>query len=121
VIATVRGLRADHSQQGLGSARCRMGDAAWIEVEGIDVVLISLRTQVFAPDAFTGLGMDLTHKRVIVVKSSWHFQAHFAPLADRLVAVSTPGALQMDFAAIDYKRKRDLDYFPRVDDPLRLG
>jgi microcystin degradation protein MlrC len=121
VIATVRGLRADHHQQGLGPARVRLADAAWIEVEGIDVVLVSLRTQVFAPDAFTGLGIDLTHKRVIVVKSSWHFQAHFGPLADRLLAVATPGALQMDFAAIDYKKKRDLDYFPRVDDPLRLG
>jgi microcystin degradation protein MlrC len=120
IIATVRGLRADHHQQGLGPVRCRMGDAAWVEIAGIDVVLISVRTQVFAPDAFTGLGIDIAKKRIIVVKSSWHFQAHFASLADRLVAVSTPGALQMDFASINYRRKRDMDYFPRVPDPLGL-
>jgi microcystin degradation protein MlrC len=120
VLATVKGIRRNHDQQGLGPARCPMGDAAWIEIPGIDVVLISTRTQVFSPDAFTGLGIDLTNKRTIVVKSSWHFQAHFAPLADRLLAVSTPGALQMDFAALDYRKKRDLDFFPRVADPLGL-
>jgi microcystin degradation protein MlrC len=98
-----------------------MGDSVWIETSGIDVVLISTRTQVFAPDAFTGLGIDLSSKRLIALKSSWHFQAHFAGLADRIVAVSTPGALQMDFAGIDYRRKRDLEYFPRVPDPLGLG
>jgi microcystin degradation protein MlrC len=34
--------------------------------------------------------------------------------------VATPGTLQMDFAAIDYRKKSDLDYFPRVADPLGL-
>lgn len=120
IVATVKGLRVAHDQQGLGPARVSMGDSVWIETGGIDVVLISTRTQVFAPDAFTGLGIDLSNKRLIALKSSWHFQAHFAQLADRIVAVSTPGALQMDFAAIDYRRKRDLEYFPRVPDPLGL-
>ncbi len=118
VLATVMAFRADHDQQGLGPARCAMGDSVWIEVEGIAVVLMSTRTQIFAPDAFTGLGIDLAERRIIALKSSWHFQALFAPVADRLVAVSTPGAIQMDFAAIDYRKKRDLDYFPRKPDPL---
>jgi microcystin degradation protein MlrC len=120
IVATVRALRAGHDQHGLGPVRSLMGDAAWIEVGGggIDVVLISTRTQVFAPDAFTGLGINLKDKRFIALKSSWHFQARFGPLADRIVAVSTPGALQMDFAGIDYRKKRDLGYFPRIADPL---
>jgi microcystin degradation protein MlrC len=121
VMATVMAFRADHDQQGLGPARAAMGDSVWIEVEGIAVVLISTRTQIFAPDAFTGLGIDLNERRIIALKSSWHFQALFGPMADRLVAVSTPGAIQMDFAAIDYRKKRDLDYFPRKADPLGRG
>jgi microcystin degradation protein MlrC len=120
IIATVKAFRAGHDQQGLGPARCAMGDAVWIETGGIDVVLMSTRTQTFAPDAFTGLGIDLRNKRVIVVKSSWHFQAMFGPIADRVVPVATPGAIQMDFAGIDYKKKRDQDFFPRVHDPLGL-
>jgi microcystin degradation protein MlrC len=120
VVATVRAIRLAHDQQGLGPARCSMGDSVWIAVGGVDVLLISTRTQIFAPDAFTGLGIDLASKRLIVVKSSWHFQAHFGPIADRVISVATPGAIQMDFAAIDYRKKRDQGFFPRVRDPLGL-
>lgn len=120
IVATVKAFRVHHDQQGLGPARCPMGDAVWIETGGVDVVLMSVRTQTFAPDAFTGLGIDLKNKRMIVVKSSWHFQALFGPIADRIVPVATPGAIHMDFAAIDYKKKRDQDFFPRVRDPLGL-
>jgi microcystin degradation protein MlrC len=121
LIATVKAFRAHHDQQGLGTARCQMGDSVWIETGGIDVVLMSTRTQTFAPDAFTGLGIDLKNKRVIAVKSSWHFQALFGPVADQIVPVSTPGAIQMDFAGIDYRKKRDRDFFPRARDPLGRG
>ncbi len=119
-MATVRGYAENHSQKDLGPSRCPMGAAVWLEIEGIDVVVMSMRTQVFAPDAFTGLGIDLKGKRLIALKSSWHFEAHFGPMADHVIAVATPGALQMDFARIDYRKKRDLDYFPRVKDPLGL-
>jgi microcystin degradation protein MlrC len=120
VIATVKAFRAGHDQQGLGPARAPMGDAVWIEIEGIDVVMMSTRTQVFAPDAFTGLGIDLKNKRFIALKSSWHFEAKFGPMADRIIPVATPGAIQMDFAAIDYRKKRDQHFFPREKNPLGL-
>lgn len=120
VVATVRAVRETHDQQGLGPARSVMGASVWIEAGGIDIVLMSVRTQTFAPDAFTGLGIALDDKQIVALKSSWHFQAKFAPIAGRIVPVSTPGAIQMDFAGIDYKKKRDLDYFPRVEDPLGL-
>lgn len=120
IVATIKAFRANHDQQGLGPARCAMGDAVWIDVNGIDVVLMSTRTQTFSPDAFTGLGIDLKNKRMIAVKSSWHFQALFGPIADRIIPVATSGAIQMDFASIDYRKKRDQDFFPRVKNPLGL-
>ena len=121
VVATVMAIRPDHDQQGLGPARCFMGDSVWIDVEGIAVLLMSTRTQIFAPDAFSGIGIDLKQRRIIALKSSWHFQALFGPMADSLIPVSTPGAIQMDFAAIDYRKKRDMDFFPRHADPLGRG
>jgi microcystin degradation protein MlrC len=121
VVATVRAFVPNHSQQDLGPARCPMGDSVWLQVGSIDVVVMSVRTQIFSPDAFTGLGIDLAAKRIIAVKSSWHFQANFAPIADELIAVATPGALHKDFGAIDYRKKRDQAYFPRVADPLGRG
>ena len=121
VMATVRAVRARHDQAGLDGVRMALGLSVWLTVDAIDVVVCSQRSQVFAPDAFTGLGVELAGKRCIAVKSSHHFHAAFAPLADRIIAVATPGALQMDFAAMDYRKRRDRDYFPRVDDPLLVG
>ena len=118
VTATVRGIAEDFRQSGLGTSKTRMGLSVWLRIDGVDVVVNSIRTQVFCPDAFTGLGIDLADKRIVAVKSSQHFQGGFAPIADRIIRVATPGAIQMDFAAINYVKKRDLSFFPRVADPL---
>ncbi len=91
-----------------------LGRSAWIRTRGIDIVLASYRTQVFAPNAFTGLGITLDDKRAIVVKSSHHFYGKFAPLAKRVLHVGAPGALSLDFASIPYT-KRDPNYWPRVE------
>jgi microcystin degradation protein MlrC len=121
VEVTVRAIAERHHQTSLGGARQRMGLSAWIEIgNGVDVVVNSIRTQGFHPDLFTGLGVDLDGKRLIVVKSSQHFETGFAPIADLVLPVATPGALQMDFAAIAYTKKRDMDFHPRVADPLGL-
>ncbi|MEG1054889.1 MAG: MlrC C-terminal domain-containing protein, partial [Janthinobacterium sp.] len=78
---TVRAIRERHDQVGLGMSRCQMGTSVWFDCAGVDVVVNSIRTQVFSPDAFTGLGIDLDGKRLVAVKSSNHFRAGFAPLA----------------------------------------
>ena len=110
----VRALLEAHQQDYMDDSRpARLGRSAWIHADGIDIVLASVRTQVFAPNAFTGLGIALEDKRAVVVKSSHHFWRKFAPLARRVIHVGAPGALSPDFASIDY-RKRDLRYWPRV-------
>lgn len=104
-----------HSQ-GVFGRRQPMGRSVWVRTHGIDVAICSKRSQVFEPDAFTGLGIGLDDKRLVVVKSSNHFQAGFRPIADHILRVRSPGAMSIDFAQLPYT-KRDGDYFPRVDDP----
>jgi microcystin degradation protein MlrC len=53
----------------------------------------------------------------VVVKSTQHFQAGFAPIAAEIRYVATAGAIAPDFAAIAYT-KRDGRYWPRVEDPF---
>jgi len=117
---TVKAICEDHSQTKLAGSRQRFGPSVWLESDGVDIVVTSLRSQTFAPDAFEGLGISLADARVIAVKSSRHFHANFKDLASKTIYVATPGALQMDFAAIPFERKSDLAYFPRVADPLSL-
>lgn len=112
----VRAIAEDHRQGRFGSGM-RLGLSVWLEVSGIDVVVSSIRGQVFAPNAFTDLGVDLAAKRLIAVKSSQHFQAGFRPIADHVIQVATRGTLEMDFASLPYAR-RDGRYFPKVADPL---
>jgi microcystin degradation protein MlrC len=114
----VMAIREDHSQGAFG-ARQALGRSVWLRHAGVDIAVCSVRAQVFEPDAFTGLGMNLEDKRLVVVKSSAHFQAGFKKSADHLWCVRTPGALSLDFAAMPYT-KRDGDYFPRVEDPWAL-
>ena len=114
----VLGLREQHDQ-GCFGFRQKLGRAVWIRSQGIDIAVCSARSQVFDPDAFTGLGIALADKRLIVVKSSAHYQARFSEIADHLWHVRTPGAMSLDFAAIPYS-KRDGQYFPRVQDPWAL-
>lgn len=71
----------DFDEIGLG-ARERLGDCAWVEAgNGLRILLASIRTQTYGVDAFSGAGVTLADKAVVVVKSTRHFHAEFALLA----------------------------------------
>jgi microcystin degradation protein MlrC len=116
IEATVRAVSEDHFQ-GPEGGRMALGPSAWIEVEGIDIVVCTNRIQVYWQNAFTDLGIDLTGKKLIVVKSSQHFYTDFSPIAAEVRYISTPGTLDLDFARLPYTQ-RDPNYWPRVADPL---
>jgi microcystin degradation protein MlrC len=112
----VRAVVEDHTQTALGT-RERLGTCVRVEAaNGVHIVLCSIRTQTYGTDAFTGLGLTLENKALIVVKSTQHFHAEFAPIAKAVLYVTTPGAMNCDFASTPY-RLRSLDYWPRVADP----
>ncbi|WP_241291080.1 M81 family metallopeptidase [Burkholderia stabilis] len=114
---TVRSVVERHTQSIMGLEQ-PLGRAVWVEADnGLDLALISVRTQVLGVDAFTGLGIDFAGKTLVVVKSTQHFQTDFAPRAKAIFHIAAPGALTMDFANLDY-RHRDLDYWPRVSNPF---
>jgi microcystin degradation protein MlrC len=115
----VKGVVEDHTA-GVFGQRQPMGRSVWLHSRGIDIAVCSVRTQVYERDAFTGLGIELAGRRLIVVKSSNHYQAGFRDDADHLWHVTSPGALRLDFAQMRYT-KRDPNYFPRVADPWQQG
>ena len=94
-----------------------VGDAVALHCQGIDIVVNTERGQVFGPMAFSELDIDLASKRLIVVKSTQHFYAGFAPLASEIVYMSAPGAIAPRFTEIPYERV-DRHKFPWVDNPF---
>lgn len=103
VVAEVVSLCSQATQQFAGEA-FPLGRAAAIRVGGIEIVLVSERDQARGPDLFTNLGIDLDSKKIIVVKSSQHFYAGFAPLAREVVYLDGPGSLQTQLGAYPYRR-----------------
>ncbi|MCE4062633.1 M81 family metallopeptidase [Pandoraea sputorum] len=114
---TIRAVHDTHAQSIRGMS-IPLGRSVWVEgPNGLDIVLVSIRTQVIGVDAFTGLGIAMDAKRLVIVKSTQHFQAEFAPRAKAVVHLAAPGALTPDFAALPY-RHRSLKYWPRVENPF---
>jgi microcystin degradation protein MlrC len=103
--ATVVRVVRNAVQEGLG-AKVGMGDSAAIRAGGIDIVLVSKRTQAFTPSAFTGVGIDPATRRYVVVKSMNHFRAGFEPIAKAILYVAAPGAIDFDYTRIAYTRLR---------------
>jgi microcystin degradation protein MlrC len=105
VDATVVRVGLDLKQAffGRGEPDLSMGRSALLRIEGVDVVVSSVRQQVFSRHVFESHGVDLTSYKVIVVKSTQHFYEAFAPLG-RVVYCDLPGTCAMDFSALPYRR-----------------
>lgn len=116
VVATVTGIRADAHQDFAGS-RIAMGDCAAIRCAGIDIVLSSKRSQAFGLEVFTNVGIDPRERKIVVVKSSHHFHAAYAPIASEVLYLESPGALQTGFGSIPY-RKLQGPRWPLVENPF---
>jgi microcystin degradation protein MlrC len=116
---TVMGI-IEGASQTFGDATAQMGDAVWLRCEPeIDLIVTSVRTQTFHPNAFTQFGLDLSAKKIVVVKSSQHFYAGFEPVAAEIHYIGGEGALNTDFANIPYTKLKT-PYWPKVEDPYSV-
>ena len=103
VVATVERLATDVHQSYLGASSARLGDAVALKIEGIDVIVNTVRCQTFSPDAFTKLGVDPAARRYVVVKSMNHFRAGFDKIASTSLYATSPGAMNVDSPTIPYR------------------
>lgn len=103
----VLAIRSDACQRGLdGHALDALGDAVALRLNGVEVVVNAWRQQTFSPDCFTQLGIDLSKKVMVVVKSTQHFRHGFDPIAATTIYCDAPGTLNLDLAQLPYRRVR---------------
>ena len=117
---TVRGLIENMDQfwtQSDGKLGIPCGDSAALHCRGIDIIVNSERCQVLSPTVFSNFGIDPQSKRLLVVKSTQHFYAGFAPIAAKIIYMAGPGAIPPRFTEIPYQRV-DLRKYPWLDDPF---
>ncbi|MCX7274228.1 MAG: M81 family metallopeptidase [Burkholderiales bacterium] len=129
LVVRVMGLARD-VRQPFGGSLPSMGQVAWLRVgvgagadqdspalaDAIDIVVNDSRIQSFHPECFRGAGIDTGQYRALVVKSTQHFHAGFAPIAREVVYLCAPGTGSMDFAGLPHTRVTQ-PLWPRVADP----
>ncbi|MEO8393015.1 MAG: M81 family metallopeptidase [Chloroflexota bacterium] len=101
---------------GPDDAEVPIGDSVAVSANGIEIVLISTRTQTFGPHVFTNVGIDPAKKKILIVKSTQHFYARFAPIAAEVIYVAAPGAVAPTFKTIPYEVASH-NRWPMTDDP----
>src|SRR5215207_2115657 len=99
--ATVIGLKRD-GRQSFGISKVPFGDAAGIRVEGVEVSLISHRTQALGLEIFSDVGIALASKKFIGVKSTNHFA--YGPIARQVLNADGGGPSPMDLRKYPYTK-----------------
>ena len=120
---TIKGL-ARNASQPFGGATAPLGDMAWLRIgddpdnddDAIDVIVNSHRVQSFDPACFSNVGLDPLAPKALIVKSTQHFFAGFAPIAQEVIYISTPGTGSMDFASLNLTRVSN-PLWPKVEQP----
>jgi microcystin degradation protein MlrC len=106
LVCTVKSLVPGMIMTGLSGSPAAVGNAALVEADGIEIVLITVRAQALHTDVFTQLGCRLEEKALIVVKSAQHFHAAFSQVARHIVYADAPGSVALDLRALPYRRVR---------------
>jgi microcystin degradation protein MlrC len=85
--------------------RMNLGLSVLLDLDGISVVVISIRTQCADPVFFEMMGLDIASARAVVVKSRGHFRAgydeFFGP--SQIVEVDAPGLTSPVLSRFDFR------------------
>ena len=99
---TIIGI-ARNAMQSFGVAKLSIGNAVGIRVGGIEVSLLSTRSQAIGLEVFTSVGIDIGSKRIVCLKSTNHFHAAYAPIARAVLYTDGHGPSPLDIGKLPYK------------------
>jgi microcystin degradation protein MlrC len=86
--------------------RINLGLSALLDLGGIQVVVVSIRTQCADPMFFEMMGVDIAAARTVVVKSRGHFRAGFDEFfaSDQVIEVDAPGLTSPILSRFEFRR-----------------
>ncbi len=82
-----------------------LGTSVLLEVGGLQVVVISIRTQCADPVFLEMMGLDIAAARAVAVKSRGHFRAGFSEFfgPEQVIEVDTPGLTSPILSRFDFR------------------
>lgn len=87
-----------------GGKVVELGRTARLGIGGISVVVASSRVQMMDTGFFRVAGVEPAAMKVLVVKSTAHFRADFAPIAHRILVATAPGSMPADPAELAWTK-----------------
>ena len=90
----------------LRAAITDMGPTALFEQNGVAVLAATIRQQPIHRETFTHLGVDLSSRAIIGLKSSAHFRSGFQEIAQQVIVCLAPGVNLEDPASFRFTKIR---------------
>jgi microcystin degradation protein MlrC len=103
VLAVSDGTVAMHGPMTAGITM-QLGASACVELQGVRVLLASRKVQMLDLDLCRYLGVEPASMKLLVVKSSVHFRAAFAPIASTILVAKAPGPMAADPADLPWTK-----------------
>ncbi len=85
-------------------ARMSLGPCACLRIGGVRVVVASDKPQLADQEMYRFVGIEPTAQAILVNKSSVHFRADFAPIAEEILVCKAPGPMLADTSEFAWKR-----------------
>jgi microcystin degradation protein MlrC len=86
--------------------RYQLGPMALLKIGGVRVVVASRKTQAADQSIMRHLGVEPAQEKILVLKSSVHFRADFAPIAEDILIAVAPGPNIADTRLLPYRNLR---------------
>ena len=81
-----------------------IGPCACLRIGGVRVVVASDKPQMADQEMYRFIGIEPTTQKILVNKSSVHFRADFAPIAEEILVAKAPGPMLADLTEFPWTR-----------------
>lgn len=86
-----------------GGAHLRLGPCACLRIGGVRIAVSTEKAQMADREMFRFLGITPEDQAILVVKSSNHFRADFAPIAHAMLTCTAPGPMPVSPASLPFR------------------
>ena len=83
-----------------------LGPTALIDIDGVRVIVVSRKMQALDQEIIRHVGIEPADCPILALKSSVHFRADFAPIAERVIVAIAPGPVVADPATLNFRHVR---------------
>ncbi|MFA9419101.1 MAG: MlrC C-terminal domain-containing protein, partial [Gammaproteobacteria bacterium] len=85
-----------------GGQELHFGKTCVLQVDGIDILIVSEAIQMYDQQQFRSFGIDPTSRTVVALKSMQHFRAAFEPVAEKIIVCDSGALCTTDVTKLPY-------------------